>query len=310
MKTKHYYGLPYKGGKQTYAKELFDVLPRGGRFVDLFCGGCAMTDYALTNKLYDSYLANDLNTMITQAYIDALNGKLIPQDIHFVTREYYKSYPEDAYARICYSFGSRNASYMYSEQRGCAAKSAHYVICYNDYALIKDIVSEEALSYLQSNVTADDWPTRRLQFTAALKALNRNLVDIGIMYQKMTTQHNCAEHLRNIKRILHLAKPYDNLTTSNISYEQYEHQDGDVVYCDPPYAGTDGYVWTGEFDTDKFWQWARTREYPVYVSESKAPDDFVAIWTKHRPNYLSKPTTWRDGQLYMVENLFIHERFL
>lgn len=310
MKTKQYYGLPYKGGKQAHAKELFDVLPHGGRFVDLFCGGCSMTDYAMTHKLYDSYLANDKNQMMPKAYVDALDGKLIPADMHFITKEHFHAHPEDAYARICYSFCNRLAAYIYGEPRERAMKSAHYVICDDDYSLIKDIVSDEAMSYLKAHVTADDFPTRRLQFTAALKALNRNRVDIGILYIKMASQHNCAEHLRYINRILRIAKHYDNLTTSNISYEQYEYQDGDVVYCDPPYAGTDKYVLTGDFDTEAFWQWARTREYPVYVSEVQAPDDFRSIWTKRRSNCMSKPSAEHDGQKSMVENLFIHERFL
>lgn len=309
MKTK-YYGLTYKGGKQAYAKDLFGVLPHGGRFVDLFCGGCAMTDYAMVNKLYDSYLANDKNTMMPKAYVDALDGRLIPSDIRFVSKEYYHAHPEDAYSRLCYSFCCRMLGYIYSEQRERTMKAAHYVICYDDYSLVKDIVSDEARSYLQSHVTADSFLPRRLQFTAALKVLNRSHVDIGSLYAKKASQHNVAEHLRHITRILHIAKPYANLTTSNISYEQYEHQPNDVVYCDPPYAGTDGYSRTDTFDTEKFWQWARTREYPVYVSEFKAPDDFVAIWTKCRPNHLSRPTAEHDGKQYVVENLFVHERFL
>lgn len=309
MKTK-YYGLPYKGSKQAHAKALFDVMPHEGRFVDLCCGGCSMTDYAMKNKLYDSYLANDKNAMVTKAYVDALNGRLIPPGIPFISKEYFHSHPEDAYSRLCYSFCSRLQSYLYGPESERAMKSAHYVICYGDYSLIKDIVSDEASQYIEANVTAKNFSTRRLQFTSAMKQLNRNGVDIGSLYRQTASQHTIAKHLCYVDRILHIAKPYDNLTTSNLSYEQYEHKEGDVVYCDPPYAGTDGYKQAGDFDTDKFWQWVRTREYPVYVSEFKAPEDFVAIWEKRRPNPLSRPTAEREGQQYVVEKLFIHERFL
>jgi DNA adenine methylase len=38
-----------------------------------------------------------------------------------------------------------------------------------------------------------------------------------------------------------------------------------------------------EFDNKAFWEWVRTRDYPVYVSEYKAPDDFKSIWEKGIP---------------------------
>ena len=68
-----------------------------------------------------------------------------------------------------------------------------------------------------------------------------------------------------------------------MDYTDYEFREGDVVYCDPPYRNTAGYCHTKEhFDHGKFWDWVRTREYPVYVSEYSAPDDFVSIFEKRR----------------------------
>jgi site-specific DNA-adenine methylase len=89
-------------------------------------------------------------------------------------------------------------------------------------------------------------------------------------------------------------------------YRQYEHRDGDVVYCDVPYKGTDPRYQT-KFDLDAFWEWARTCDYPVYVSEYKAPEDFACIWQKHRlgiqavkgKNRVSKP----------LEKLFVHNKW-
>ena len=73
--------------------------------------------------------------------------------------------------------------------------------------------------------------------------------------------------------------PSSTLHVSSMSYEQYEHKDGDVVYCDPPYQNT-GCDYNSEFNHDEFWEWVRTREYPVYVSEYNAPEDFVMIFSK------------------------------
>ena len=70
---------------------------------------------------------------------------------------------------------------------------------------------------------------------------------------------------------------------AQMDYKDYEFREGDVVYCDPPYRNTRYYGHTKEkFDHDKFWEWARTRDYPVYVSEYSAPDDFMSIFEKRR----------------------------
>lgn len=86
-------------------------------------------------------------------------------------------------------------------------------------------------------------------------------------------------------------------------YSDYVYRDGDVVYCDPPYKGTGGYGI--EFNVDAFWEWVRTRNYPVYVSEYQAPEDFVSIWAKEKRSLfndigLTAPRT---------EHLFLHKRF-
>lgn len=62
-------------------------------------------------------------------------------------------------------------------------------------------------------------------------------------------------------------------------YKDYEHGEGDVVYCDPPYKGVGCYD-NNDFNNDEFYEWVRTREYPIYFSEYNAPDDFVPVFQK------------------------------
>lgn len=56
---------------------------------------------------------------------------------------------------------------------------------------------------------------------------------------------------------------------------------GDVVYCDPPYAGTTTYNGQQGLDHARFWEtvtgWAKAGVH-VYVSEYTAPDDWACIW--------------------------------
>lgn len=58
---------------------------------------------------------------------------------------------------------------------------------------------------------------------------------------------------------------------------------GEVIYCDPPYAGTTGYSGVpGRFDSKAFWQKVRDLTDAgnlVFVSEYEAPDDFTCLWS-------------------------------
>ena len=106
--------------------------------------------------------------------------------------------------------------------------------------------------------------------------MTRGLTDIHEVPEEL---YDPSPRLRRLQRLTGL--DLSKVEFTQYDYRQYEHRDGDVVYCDVPYKGT-YHRYQTKFDTDAFWEWARTRDYPVYVSEYKAPDDFVSIWEKHR----------------------------
>lgn len=64
----------------------------------------------------------------------------------------------------------------------------------------------------------------------------------------------------------------------NANYIEYSNFRNCLIYCDPPYEGTTEYK--GYFDHELFWNWARymSKNNSVYVSEYKAPNDFVCVW--------------------------------
>ena len=74
------------------------------------------------------------------------------------------------------------------------------------------------------------------------------------------------------------------IETTNGSYTDYIYQDGDIVYCDPPYENTDcgGY---GGFDNEAFYQWVESRPYTVYFSTyemAKLNERFFKVWEKDK----------------------------
>lgn len=55
-----------------------------------------------------------------------------------------------------------------------------------------------------------------------------------------------------------------------------------------------------------FYEWARTRDYPVYFSEYNAPDDFTCIWSKP---ICKMAKGGKSSHNKAIEKLFIHKRF-
>lgn len=89
-------------------------------------------------------------------------------------------------------------------------------------------------------------------------------------------------------------------------YRDVDVGPGDVVYCDPPYAGTTGFTSAGRFDTDAFWNTARTWAdlgATVFVSEQDAPRGWDVVWSSKKVRRLQreKPIT-----TYAMEYLFTY----
>lgn len=89
------------------------------------------------------------------------------------------------------------------------------------------------------------------------------------------------------------------------SYEELVIPDNSLIYCDPPYANTTGYMCG--IDHDSFWQWCRDRHgngHAVFVSEYCAPDDFECVWSGVVASSLTKNT----GAIVAQEKLFTLRR--
>lgn len=65
-------------------------------------------------------------------------------------------------------------------------------------------------------------------------------------------------------------------------YRDVEIPKGSVVYADPPYRGTTGYLHE-KFDSDAFFEYMRKvaqNGNKVFISEMSAPPDFTCIWER------------------------------
>lgn len=347
--AKKSWGLPYMGSKNTIAKDIVNALPSGERLVDLFAGGCAITDYALKNTdKFRRFLVNDLNGWSPKAYVKALSGGFNDEERWISRQDFFRLKDTDPYVNLCFSFGNNLKTYMYCPELEPYKRALHHIIFWEDYipmgvicpqvvdiikeyckgkdrkgrrlasgyAIADHIKQKGSVEYWQSNPMFREvkvkWSPERRGLKGS-ELSNNALKDIST--KSILQSLESLERLQSLERLERMQSisdmteraslsPQDMfIETSNISYSDYAYRDGDVVYCDPPYKNTHGYGI--EFNTDSFWEWCRTRDFPVYVSEYQAPSDFVSVWCKEKRVLLNRESL----TAHRTENLFVHKRF-
>ena len=315
--TRINYGLPYMGSKNMIAKYIVDKLPAGKRLVELFCGGCAISHCSILQGKYSEYLLNDIDPRPAKTFVKALNGGF-KNETRWISREdFFKLKDEDDYVRLCFSFGNRGNTYMYNTQLEPYKKAIHMAVVFNDWGEVHALMPEVAEYCEQECKHLETSMDRRKRFNYAIaEALKKTgrpeLIDSNPLYKAILRTKQGSNHptlvslnsLERLRSLQSLQSPAIEITAK--SYCEYEYRDGDVVYCDPPYDGQEPYPHAPSFDSTSFWEWVRTRPYPVYVSESKEPEDFVKIWSKERPTILSGNGTSGKRE----EALFIHGRWV
>ena len=90
------------------------------------------------------------------------------------------------------------------------------------------------------------------------------------------------------------------------SYDELIIPDNAIIYCDPPYRGTNHYK--DAFDHNKVWQWCRDKSkegHRVFISEYAAPDDFICIWQKEINGNVSNQSK-KESSVKRLAKLFIY----
>ena len=117
--------------------------------------------------------------------------------------------------------------------------------------------------------------------------------------------------LSYLKRLRNLAGlDLSKVEFAKMDYAEFRHEEGDVVYCDPPYKNTD-HRYGMRFDSERFWEWVRTRDYPVYVSEYAAPSGFRVVWSRSKGTLTSPddPKIGSKGVATRTENIYLLEKW-
>jgi site-specific DNA-adenine methylase len=97
-------------------------------------------------------------------------------------------------------------------------------------------------------------------------------------YQELLQSLESLQRLQSLERLQSLQR----LELHCGSYVDYQHKEGDVVYCDPPYENTATYSEDG-FNHKEFYDWVASRPYQVYFSSYEISDNrFYKVWSKQK----------------------------
>ena len=293
------YGLPYKGSKNAIAERIVAALPRGRRFCDLFCGGCAMTHAAMLSGKWEAFLARDISALLPRFFLDAAAGRYLDERRWISREEFARSRQADAFVSLCWSYGSNGRQYLYGVDIEAWMRALHHAVVLRDFGPLAEDFSIRLDGRDVARLTA-------LPEADAVKAI-QNLLPFELlapMLSKSTGRTLKLEHRVRLARVNALARsPLRPLTAEAGDYRDFRYAEGDVVYCDPPYLGTDGYA-TSAFDHPAFYEWLRSRPFPVYVSEYRMPEDFVPVWAARKRQLLAAVNC-----KYAVEKVFVHRRW-
>lgn len=134
------YGIPYKGSKNSIAKEIVNFLPDADIFYDLMCGGCAISHAAVESRKYKKVVINDIDPMPSQLFLDAMKGKYKDERRWISREDFYRLKDIDPYVKYCWSFGNNGRDYLYGQDVEEFKHGLHLAIFNKDVSLLENIL--------------------------------------------------------------------------------------------------------------------------------------------------------------------------
>ncbi len=127
------------GSKNKLANKILALFPKRSHFVDLFCGGCAITHAAMLSNKYEKFIANDIDGCMPQLFMDAAAGKY-RDECRWISREDFKRLKDfDPYVALVWSFGNNKRNYLYSKDIEPWKRALHHVRVFKDTSMFLDM---------------------------------------------------------------------------------------------------------------------------------------------------------------------------
>lgn len=281
------YGLPYKGSKNIIAKRIVDALPSGTNFVDCCCGGGAIVQAATLSGKFKTVTGYDINksiigllqaTMVDFGKIDYDNFPVVSKEEFCAARDRNETL-KDFLIRYTCSFGSNGITYLWGKSRVKYKTMMHNAIAY---------------------------PTMEQRRKALLDFINcvvkDRLSNAELENLKHSDQASLLNRFHEVENTMRSRKSKTKLdfvcgSMFDIPFEKY-----DVIYFDPPYAGTSDYN-RNKFDFIRFrtlLQVLKDMGKTVFVSEYNQPaEGFTEV-----ASFIKMMTMNAKGNIPVQEKLF------
>ena len=268
------YGVPYMGSKNGIARQIVNFLPKADVLVDLFAGGGAISHAALLSGKFKRVIANDTSDII-QLFYDAAMGKYRNEKRWISREDWWRLKDSDPYVKYCWSFGFGGYSYLYGKH------------------------IEEYKHHLHNVYTAETLEECKKAVRRLLVYLNDNRPEKG---PEHPAESESLQRLQSLERL-------ERLSVSRLDYAKVQIPDSATVYCDIPYNVVTSTIgkktYCNRFNHERFYAWAQSREFPVFISEYSMPDGFVSVWSTQKQNTFSGG----KAQKTTTEHLFVQSRF-
>jgi site-specific DNA-adenine methylase len=294
------FGLPYMGSKQAIVDSICMNFPKSEHFYDLFGGGGSVTHYMMLHraKNHSHFHYNELNPLVSDLFKRATVGEFSYDMFkpEWISKEdFFARKERDGYVKYVWSFGNNGRFYLFGEDIEPYKKSMHMALVFGEF---------DALAFIVFGFK--EWPKdvntikkRRFYLRQKMEWFNKNkripkelyrflsdkqLKQMGVKDNvKQLEQLQALQQLQALERLQQFERleQLERLTITNCSYEQVEIKPNSVVYCDIPYAGTACYGLKNNtkeenarcsFNHKAFFDWAASRDFPVYISEYNVPD--------------------------------------
>ncbi len=278
------FGLPYMGSKDKIAKSIALNFPAAENFYDLFGGGFSMTHYMAEQKKhrYKYFHYNEIKSDIVELVKKAINGdynydKFKPE---WISREEFFARLDDPYVRICWSFGNNQKYYMFGDIEPYK-KSMHMAVVFEEF----DEIAEQTLGFKKWPAIAKTIKQRRFYLRQKIEHYRKTKIPKHLhkfLNEKRLQQLERLQQLQQLERL----ENNDTISFYSKDYREIPIRENSIIYCDIPYKGTADYI--GAFNHKDFYDWAMTRNFPVYVSEYNIDDPrFKLVYEVDKRSMLS-----------------------
>ena len=214
-------------------------------------GGGAVTHCAMLKGKWDKFIINDIDGRLPKLFVDCAHGKYTTATHpEWISREEFnRRKADDAYIALVWSFGNNGIDYIYGADLEPFKRDYHKAVFENNPELLK------RWGYNITGKDTDDIYERYLHFNFQIKQQARS--DLDSLVRQI-----------EIERL-------QSLQSLQSDYQSVSIPHGAVIYCDPPYSGTNCGKYKG-FDSERFYEWARKQDN-IFISEYSMPEDFVIV---------------------------------